>query len=211
MKCCIRCFLYIIVFIACSSTHAGSYEDFFRAVNNDDAGTVRELLGRGFDPNAADEGGQVGLFLAMREGSTKVAAALLAYPGIQLDAINAAGETPLMMAALRGRLEWVRRLLEQGAQVNRAGWTPLHYAASGPQAQVVTLLLEQGAEVDAPSPNHTTALMMASRYGTEDSVQVLLARGASTTLRNDAGLNAAGFASLAGRASLAERLQPAGH
>jgi hypothetical protein len=48
--------------------------------------------------------------------------------------------------------------------------------------------------------------MMAARYGTEEATRLLLARGASATVRNDAGLNAADFARLAGREALAARL-----
>lgn len=192
--------------VAAGRAFAGAYEDFFRAVNVDDAGTVTQLVARGFDPDSPDERGQVGLYLALRGGSFKAAAALLASPGIHIDAANAQGETPLMMAALRGHLEWSQRLLDRGAQVNREGWAPLHYAASGPEPRLVGLLLDRGAKIDAPSPNRTTALMMAARYGTEAAAEQLIARGADPKLRNDKGLNAADFARLAGRDALAARL-----
>jgi uncharacterized protein len=188
------------------AVHAGAYDDYFRAVNVDNARTVSSLLDRGFDPNSPDEKGNVGLLLAMRGDSPKVATALLAHPGIRLDVANAAGETALMIAALRGQLDWCQRLIDRGAQVNRAGWTPLHYAASGPEAKVVTLMLDRGARIDAPSPNRTTALMMASRYGPDSAAEVLIARGADPKLRNDQGLNAADFARLGARPALAAKL-----
>jgi len=206
MKHRLRFALYLLVALAFSSARAGAYEDFFRAVNVDDARTVGQLLERGFDPNAASEKGQVGLYLALRDDSPKVLAALLAHPQIRIDATNAADETPLMMAALRGRLDAVRMLLDRGAQLNRPGWTPLHYAATGPDTRVVTLLLDRGAAIDAPSPNRTTPLMMAARYGAEGNVDLLLARGASLAARNDAGLGAVDFARLGGRESLTARL-----
>lgn len=182
---------------------------FFRAVNVDNPATVRELLERGFDPNTLSEKGQMPLYLAMREGSFRVAEVLLAHPKLRLDATNAAGETALMMAAMRGHLDWVRHLLDRGAALEREGWTPLHYAASGPETPVVALLLDRGARIDAPSLNRSTPLMMASRYGPESSVNLLLARGANATLRNDLGLGAADFARLGGRDLLAARLQKA--
>jgi ankyrin repeat protein len=203
----IKNLLYLFVAICFSSAYAGAYEDFFRAVNIDNDRTVSSLLARGFDPNTLDERGQVGLFLAMREGSPKVATALLAHPDIKVDAANSVGETPLMMAALRGRLDWTQRLIERGGQVSREGWTPLHYAASGPEPKVVALLLDRGAAIDAPSPNRTTPLMMAARYGDEASADLLIARGADVKLRNDPGLSAADFARLAGREALADRLE----
>jgi len=181
-------------------------ESFFRAINVDNASTVSELLAEGFDPNTVGEKGQVPLYLAMRDESSKVATALLAHPAIRIDAANEANETPVMMAALRGNVEWTRRLLERGAAVNRAGWTPLHYAATGPEAKVVALLLDRGADIEALSPNRTTPLMMAARYGSETSVDLLLARGASARSRNDRNMNAGDFARSAGRDSLAARL-----
>lgn len=201
--------VYAFVLIGFTSANASSYVDFFRSVNVDDAGTVKSLLARGFDPNTPDESGQVALYLALRNESTKVVAVLIDHPGLKVDAANAADETPLMMAALRGQLDSTQKLLARGATVNRGGWTPLHYAASGPESKVVALLLERGAAVDAPSPNRTTALMMASRYGNDDSVKLLRARGADLRVRNDVGLNAADFARLGGRDKLAQELEAA--
>lgn len=198
--------VYLVLAVGSFAARADTSVDFFRAVNVDNASTVSELLARGFDPNTPDERGQVALFLAMRDDSPKVAAALLAHPGLKVDQPNAAGETPLMMAALRGRVDWTQRLVERGGAVKREGWTPLHYAASGPEPRVVALLLERGAAVDALSPNHSTPLMMAARYGDEAAVELLLSRGADARLRNDKGLNAADFARLGGRAALAQKL-----
>lgn len=191
------------------AAHAGAYEDFFKAVSVDDAAGVSTLLQRGFDPNSRDEKGQVPLFLSLREGSFKVAAVLLQSPQTQVDVANEAGETPLMMAALKGHADWVKRLVERGARIDRSGWTPLHYAATGPQPTIVAWLLERGAPVDVRSPNGSTPLMMAARYGAEESALLLLSKGADGRLRNDRNLTAADFARLAGRDKLGERLDQA--
>lgn len=188
---------------------AGAYDDFFAAVRGNDARQVRALLERGFDPNAPDEKGQVALFLALRDDAPNVAAVLLEHPDLKVDATNNANETPLMIAALRGKREWVERLLARGAALAREGWTPLHYAASGPEPRIVALLVDRGAPLEARSPNRTTPLMMAAGYGAIDSADLLLARGADAKTRNDAGLDAAGFARRAGRDALAVRLEAA--
>jgi len=191
------------------AAHAGAYEDFFKAVAVDDGNGVQALLQRGFDPNSRDDKGQLPLYLSLRDGSLKVATALLQSPQIQVDLANEAGETPLMMAALKGQADWVQRLVQRGAKIERSGWTPLHYAATGQQAAIVTWLLEHGAPVDARSPNGSTPLMMAARYGSEDAALLLLAKGADARLRNERNLTAGDFARLAGRDKLGERLDQA--
>lgn len=204
---CLRYLVQLIIALTVSvPVHAGVYEDFFRAVELDDARTVSRLLQRGFDPNTLDPQGQVGLFLALRGGSEQVVQVLLAHPDLKVDAANTSEETPLMMAALRGALEPARRLLERGARVERPGWTPLHYAASGPDLAMVRLLLDRGAPIDARSPNGTTPLMMAARYGTEEAAALLLERGADASLRNQLDLGAGDFARAVGREALARRL-----
>lgn len=185
---------------------AGQREDFFKAIELDKPQLMRPLLEAGVDPNTSDDQGNCGLLLSLREGSLEVAALLLAAKGIDVDRPNAAGETPLMIAALRGQGEWVARLIERGATIQRTGWAPLHYAASGPDPKVVALLLERGAPLEATSPNGTTPLMMAAGYGSIDGADLLHKRGADPTRRNERGLNAVDFARRAGRDALARRL-----
>lgn len=204
-----RLIAYLVATLGVSGAIADSRVDFFRAINIDNVGAVNDLLARGFDPNAANDKGQPALFLALRDEAPRVTAALLAHPQIKVDVENASGETPLMMAALKGNTALVRQLVARGAQVNRPGWTPLHYAATGPEPAIVGYLLERGAKVDAPSPNHSTALMMAARYGAQESAELLLASGADVGLRNDAGQSAADFARLGGREKLAAALERA--
>jgi ankyrin repeat protein len=201
--------VYLSVAIAYSSANAGSYEDFFVAIKNDNASSLASLLDRGFDPNTRDPKGQPGLTMALQERSPKALKALLDRPGIDINALNQAGESALMMAALKGDLPGAQQLLDRGAKVNQSGWSPLHYAATGPEPRLVQLLLERGAEVNAASPNGTTPLMMAAQYGSEDSVKLLLERGADASRRNDRGLRAADFARLSGREPVVRRLEQA--
>ena len=106
-------------------------ESFFEAIRNDRIDMVRRWLQRGMDVNSFDARGDPILLIAVRHGSNKVLADLLAIQQIRVDVLNRLGETPLMIAALRGDLKNARRLVELGAQINRPGWTPLHYAATG--------------------------------------------------------------------------------
>jgi len=200
---------YLVVAIWISPALADAQADLFKAASLDNARWVRQLLAEGADPNAVDATGQTPLALALRENAKAAAEVLIAHPSLAIDAPNAAGETALMLACLRGHLEAALQLVARGAAVNRAGWSPLHYAASGPEPKLVAWLLDRGAAIDAPSPNRSTPLMMAARYGAADSADLLLGRGANARLRNDRDLAAADFARAAGREALAARIEAA--
>jgi ankyrin repeat protein len=183
---------------------AGSYEDFFTAVLRDDADTVRRLLQRGFDPNTPNPEGETALLIAIREGSRQVVELLLDVPGVDVERRNRHDESPLMLAAIKGERAWVQRLIARDADVNKPGWTPLHYAASRGHVEIMQMLLDEHAYIDAASPNGTTPLMMAARYGTPAAVKLLLEEGADPSLKNDLGLTAIDFAQMAKNAESAE-------
>jgi len=199
---------------------ADSYNDFFEALPRADVGALRRLAARGFDLNTLNPKGQHPLYLALQEETDAVAAYLLAQPSVQVEVRNAQGESPLMMAALKGKLELAQQLIARGAEVNKPGWAPLHYAASlGDERSlpVVRLLLEHHAYIDAESPNGSTPLMMAAHYGSARVVRLLLEEGADPSLKNEQGLAAIDFARRAGRDDVAEAIaaairarQPAG-
>lgn len=199
-----RYFLYLFVFICFGSAKAGSYEDFFQAIKQDNPAVVATLLGRGFDPNALDPKGVHGLFTALQEGALKVADVLIAWPKTQVEWRSRQDESPLMIAAIRGHADLARKLVERGADVNKPGWTPLHYAATGGHTAIMDMLIENHAYLDAESPNKTTPLMMAAHYGTAAAVKVLLEAGADPLLRNELGLTAIDFAYRANRKESAD-------
>jgi len=194
-------------FLALSPASASSFEDFFAAVKHDDVTEIQRLAQRGFDLNTLNRRGEHALFLAMRDDAVKVAGFLLDQPGVQVEVRTPNDESPLMMAALKGRLALATRLIEREAEVNKPGWAPLHYAATDAGAQapaMVRLLLEHHAYIDAESPNGTTPLMMAAHYGNPTVVKVLLEEGADPSIRNQQGLTAIDFARRANRAEVVE-------
>lgn len=197
---------YLAVAAVVSSANAGSYDDFFRAVHGNNAAAVEALVARGFDPNAPDERGQPALMRALEAGAGEAALALARLPGTNVDAQNPAGETPLMMAAMKDNIAVCEALIERGADVDRPGWTPLHYAAAGNSLAALKLLLAEGAAVDARAPNGRTPLMMAALYARETLVETLLAAGADLQAREESGATAADLAAAGGREWLAEKL-----
>lgn len=186
--------LYLVLFIGIIPAHAGSFEDWFQAIRQDKPAEITSLLQRGFDPNTIGPDGLHGLFLAVREGALKAAMVLVDWPKTQVEWRSDKDESPLMLAALKGQEDVVRKLIARGADVNKPGWTPLHYAATNGHLGIMSLLLEHHAYLDAESPNKTTPLMMAAFYGSSQAVKLLLEAGADPTLRNEQGLAAVDFA-----------------
>ncbi|WP_136417276.1 MULTISPECIES: ankyrin repeat domain-containing protein [Oxalobacteraceae] len=186
---------------------AGAYDDFFRAVKADDAGTIKSLLARGLDPNLIEaERGDTGLILALRDGSMRVFDLLLNARDLNLEAKAFNGDTALMIACYKGNKAAVDALLAKGAEVNKPGWTPLHYAAAIGNNDIVQILLDKSAYIDAESPNKTTPIMMAARGGHILTVKLLLDEGADATLKNELGMSAIDFAEKHGHKDIAEGL-----
>lgn len=198
--------LYLIVLLGFSASHAGSYEDFFRAIARDNADEITQLLARGFDPNTVNPKGVPGLLVALQEPSPKAAAALLDHPDLEAEVRTAQDESPLMLAALRGYTALCAKLIERDADVNKPGWAPLHYASTNSHIEIIRLLLDNHAYIDAASPNGSTPLMMAAMYGNASAVKMLLEAGADPTLKNGVGLTAIEFASRVKKAESVEIL-----
>lgn len=195
---------FLFVFAAFSSAYAGSYEDFFAAIKRDNPGTLQSLLSRGFDPDTRAPDGLPGLYLALRLESLKAAKVLIDWPRTNVEIRTPKDESPLMLAALKGQLDLVKKLIARGADVNKTGWAPLHYAATSAHLEIMALLLEEHAYIDAESPNGTTPLMMAAQYGNAESVKLLLEAGAAPSLKNRLGLTAIDFANRSGREDSAD-------
>ena len=183
-------FIYLYVFIGYSLSNAGSYEDFFVAIQNDRPEVIQKLLGRGFDPNSPNEKGIPALVLASQSGATKSALVLARHPDTKIDLPNSLNETPLMLAAIQNQLELAQALIERGADINRKGWTPLHYAATRGHRDMMRLLLDHDAYIDSESDNGTTPLMMAAYYAPPLAVKLLLEAGADPTLVNQGNASA---------------------
>jgi ankyrin repeat protein len=209
----LRTFLFTVCMVvgAAQAATEAQLTDFFRAVQSDDAKTVKSMLGTTINPNQLSPvGGEPALVLAAREGSMRVLEALLAFPGIDTEAKAVNGNTALMLAAYKGNLPAAQALLARGAAVNRPGWTPLHYAAASGDDAIARLLLQRGASIDAVSPPASgayTPLMMAAREGHDATALLLIDAGANPGLKNSEGLTPAQLAERAGKSGAAAAIQ----
>jgi ankyrin repeat protein len=159
------------------------------------------LMSRHPSPAALNEA----LFAAATSDDTSILQTLLRH-GVDVNARDAYGDTPLMDAARRANVAAVRVLLTSGADpdatvqhAGRNGWTALHSAARAdpgrdPVDSVATAraLLDRDAKVDraAQYVNSTagwTPLLVAVHEGHPAVAAVLLERGANPNARTEYG------------------------
>ncbi|KAF0026245.1 hypothetical protein F2P81_020982 [Scophthalmus maximus] len=110
---------------------------------------------------------------------------------------NHKGETLLHLAAIKGDVEAVKELLDQGADPNlkdNAGWTPLHEACNLGHVEVVEALISRGALLNTPGYENDSPLHDAVRNGHPAIVKLLLQHGASQNVLNLYGKRPADYA-----------------
>ncbi|XP_016843312.1 kinase D-interacting substrate of 220 kDa B isoform X3 [Nasonia vitripennis] len=100
---------------------------------------------------------------------------------VQVDDRDENGSTALILSASRGKIHFVRELINHGGDVNAEdadNWTALLFAAKEGFNDVCIELLEHGAALEHRDAGGWTALMWATYKGRTSTVTLLLARGA---------------------------------
>lgn len=147
-----------------------------------DAATVRALLDKGGDVNAAQGDGMTALHWAASRGDSTLATLLLRRKASVTATTRIGAFTPLHIAAQNGNASVVRALLAARADaraLNENGVSVLHFAAMGGDSAIIRALIKAGADVNATEPGWGhTPLMVASDRGRVAAVRLLLASGA---------------------------------
>lgn len=165
-----------------------------RALSTRKIDTCQSLLNHGADLCWRDRNGRNLLHHALDGAPFNDGVHLLLESGIEVNARDNRGVTPLFIAASFGRPQLVSALIENDAEVNITdieGYTPLHYVVrdyGGPTAQIIKTLLDNGVDVNAKSGDGTMPIHLATkRDGNHHIVKVLLGHGADTNARDGKG------------------------
>jgi hypothetical protein len=136
-----------------------------QALWNEDIGRMKDLLGKGADPNAQTSCGTRPLLIAAKKENTEIIK-ILVENGAKVDGRDKNGLTPLMSAASVGKARNVEVLIAAAADLNakdNKGITALMWATLKGFADVVETLLSNGAEVNAKTTEGLTAQRMSQR------------------------------------------------
>jgi len=117
--------------------------------------------------------------------------------------------TPLHLASQERHVEFVRLLVEHGADraaQDKDGWTPLHRASERGHVEVARILVEGGADLAIQDKDGSTPLHRASQRGHAEFARLLLEHGANTSAQDKDGSAPLHFASRRGHSQLARIL-----
>ena len=135
------------------------------AAEDNRAGAMEALIGRGADPDARTDQGWTPLHIAVRHGRLEAAQVLLAGGADPNAADPKFGNTPLHSASRHSNLLAMEALLEAGGDPNarnRSDVTPLYTAAKYNIPEVVQVLLDAGADPTIHANNRYVSSMVAS-------------------------------------------------
>ena len=151
------------------------------------------LMARGANLRAKDEGGNTPLHLAAMYGHEKIVERLAAQKA-DLQEVNNDGLTPLALAVSYGNRPAVGVLLSRKADPgtrDRDGNTALHTAAMYGAAETVREILKYQQDVEVKNKAGQTPLLLASgKNDNQETIGLLLDRGADLKALDDTGKNA---------------------
>lgn len=160
------------------------------AIHKRDFSGAKKLIESGVDLNEKNCTGLTPLIESIALDQTEIAEKLI-LAGASTKVGDGLNTVPLMIASTYCREPIVSLLLDHGADVNavdKNGSSALmHSAQNCDDGGVPALLLRYGAKVNLVDQDRDTALHVASFYGNEHLVQMLVAAGADPAFKTSRG------------------------
>ena len=206
MEACKHCRANVVTFLIehgaeVNARDQSGHTPLMEACSHGEENAVTFLIEHGADVDPQDNDEETALHHAVYSDceSLEILSCLI-LKGLDVNACESDGRSPLMIASVRGKVNSVAFLLEHGANVNlqnKNGKTALHYAVIGynGSCEVFRCLIENGADVNACLTNDKcTPLMQACDYGQVYTATCLIDYGAALDLQDKNGDTALHYA-----------------
>ena len=158
------------------------------ASQNGNVDAMNVLLRAGADQTIKDAVGDTWIHYAIHGGCSKEVLQFIIDKGADVNATSEVSGTPLMLASHNGNVDAMNVLLRAGADrtiKDAVGDTWIHYAIRGGcSKEVLQFIIDKGADVNATNEENVTSLMLASKEGNVDAMNVLLSAGADRTIKD---------------------------
>ncbi|OAY44488.1 protein VAPYRIN [Manihot esculenta] len=145
-----------------------------------DESMVKLLLQKGANKDIRNKSGKTAYDVAAEYGHSRL------FDSLKL------GDS-LCIAARKGEVRTILKLLENGAAINgrdQHGWTALHRAAFKGKIEAVRALLDKGIDIDAKDEAGYTPLHCAVESGHADVIELLVKKGADVEARTNKSVTA---------------------
>lgn len=183
-----------------NAADANGITPLIAAVTSGQHDVVQLLLSAGADINARGPEDRTALIYAIQAEQPEMALFLLEQKGVDLEARESHGSTPLVEAIAFHQMKVLEALLERGADINAPGpvdRTALHVEASNLDPKMIRWLLKRGANPDARDEDSAIPLHLAAffpapadsfeRRDVHDALNMLLESTSDMNAVNDAG------------------------
>lgn len=149
------------------------------------------------------------IFNVARTGSVSDARILLGSDPKLVNAANAEGYSPLILACYRANNEVAKYFLENGANIDALSGmgTALMASVVKGNEEMVRYLLEKKANPNLSDPNGTTALLYAVMFKKHNLASLLMKAGANPDHKDNRGQSAIDYAIVANDDKLIEILK----
>ncbi|MDX2359785.1 MAG: ankyrin repeat domain-containing protein [Crocinitomicaceae bacterium] len=150
------------------------------------------LITKGADLKILGGNDNTMLHISAEQSNLKLARLCIEEHGLDVNASNADGETPLMLAIKANNLELTRYLVDQGAEINtenNAGETAIFYTSRN-SSDMFNYLVANEANLSHITKNRTTLLITASKNKHFEAVRYLIENGADITPQDADGFTA---------------------
>lgn len=148
------------------------------------------------------------IFAAARTGNVKAIGQMWKIDPDTVNAVNASGFQPLMIACYRGQTEAAKELVNRGADVNAVSpeGTALTAAAYQSNYELTQFLLKHPVNCNIQGPDGNTPLMYAVLAQKKDMVKLLLERS-DLSLANKDGQTALSLARALGNKEIIKLIE----